>query len=165
MKLTNIVVHISDSPWGCAREINKWHIQRGFKEIGYHGVILNGQILPTLFLPCLVGSIELGRPFDGDSLIQGNEIGAHALGYNDRSIGICGIGKGKWAPGQVASLITLCRTLIRTFSILPENVLGHCETESGKKEGKTCPDLDMTWLRAQLEEPLWTDLTRSGGNS
>ncbi len=153
MKLTNIIVHISDSAFGSAREINKWHIQRGFKEIGYHVVILNGQILPDLYLPCLVGSMELGRPFNGDTLIAGNEIGAHALGYNDKSIGICGIGKETWMPGQMASLTTLCRALMRQFSIPAANVLGHNETESGKKEGKTCPNLDMVWVRAQLEEP------------
>lgn len=155
--IKNIVVHISDSPFGCAREIRKWHMDPKrpagpFADIGYHAVILNGQIGPGEkdFVYCAVGSIEFGRPLNGDSLLVGNEIGAHARGYNDRSIGICGIGKDGWHPKQVASLITLCRNLMRIYGIYLEGVLGHCETEMGKKQGKTCPDLDMDFLREQI---------------
>ncbi len=154
-QIENIIVHISDSPFGCAREIRKWHMDPKrpggpFSDIGYHFVILNGQILPNLFLSCLTGSIELGRTLDGDLLMQDNEIGAHALGFNDHSIGICGIGKEGWQPGQIASLVTLTKALMRVYEIPPENVLGHCETEMGKKQGKTCPNLDMNSIRAQI---------------
>lgn len=145
--LTHIIVHCSDSEWGSAREIRKWHLERGWRDIGYHIVILNEQILPSLSIPALNGSIELGRPFDGDMFIADNEVGAHALGYNDRSIGICGIVKKKWAPAQELSLIHVVRDLQRIFKIKKENVLGHCETESGLAQGKTCPNLDMTEIR------------------
>ncbi len=151
-KIDSIIVHISDSLFGSAREIRKWHLERGWKDIGYHFVILNGQILPAYFLSCLNGSIELGRPLDGDSFIEDNEIGAHCLGYNDHSVGICGIGKDSWQPGQIASLFMLLRALMRQFNVPVENVLGHCETESGKREGKICPCLDMNLIRKELED-------------
>jgi N-acetylmuramoyl-L-alanine amidase len=152
-KLEYIIVHCSDSEWGSAREIRKWHLERGWKDIGYHLVILNSNILPHFSIPCLNGSIELGRPFDGSPFIEDNEIGAHALGYNDRSIGICGVAKAEWHPSQIASLISLLRCLMKIFGIKAENILGHCETESGKKEGKTCPNLDMDFVRREISDP------------
>lgn len=136
-KLENIIVHCSDSEWGSAREITKWHLVRGFRTIGYHFVILNSNILSNFSLSCLDGSIELGRELDGDSLVEENEIGAHTLGYNDKSIGICGIAKKGWTHSQELSLIQLLKCLCKKFQIPPEKVLGHCETESGRKEGKT----------------------------
>lgn len=60
-----------------AHEIDLWHKDRGWSGIGYHYVIrrdVNN-----------VGSyLERGRPL--------NIIGAHVLGYNTSSIGICMVG-------------------------------------------------------------------------
>jgi N-acetyl-anhydromuramyl-L-alanine amidase AmpD len=50
-------------------EIDTWHRQRGFRAIGYHYVINRH------------GGIEAGRPE--------NEIGAHTIGHNFDSVGIC----------------------------------------------------------------------------
>ncbi len=150
--LTNIIIHISDSEWGCAREIEKWHKARGFKTLGYHLVVLNAKILPDLTLPALNGSIEVGRYLDGDLFVEDNEIGAHALGYNDKSIGVCVIGKTGWTVSQEMSVIYLCRNLMKHFNIPVENILGHCETASGKAQGKTCPNYPMEIVRAKIVE-------------
>lgn len=78
-----IVIHCAATPRGKdfkAADIDKWHKNRGFKRIGYHYVIN------------LDGTIEQGR--------AESEVGAHALGYNDKSIGICYIG-GMSADGKV----------------------------------------------------------------
>jgi N-acetylmuramoyl-L-alanine amidase len=166
-KIENIIVHISDSFFGCAREIRNWHLLKGWKDIGYHLVILNGQVFPDLNIPCLMGSIELGRPLNGDDFLAGNEIGAHALGFNDRSIGICGIGKGKWHPSQVASLIAHCRAQI------PDRLATHRGTWK-----EAYPDIDLeqeskkalSWLishpkkrRSQFDRFLnsWFDNTQN----
>ncbi len=55
-----------------AKEIRKWHLDRKFKDIGYHFVIRRN------------GIIERGRDID--------EVGAHVAGYNHCSIGICLVG-------------------------------------------------------------------------
>lgn len=55
-----------------AAEICRWHKARGFRTIGYHYVVR------------LDGRVEKGRPED--------EIGAHCLGQNARSIGVCYVG-------------------------------------------------------------------------
>jgi N-acetylmuramoyl-L-alanine amidase len=62
-----------------AAEITAWHIARGWTSIGYNWVIRRN------------GVIEKGRDLDndGDSF---NEVGAHALGFNSRSLGICLVG-------------------------------------------------------------------------
>lgn len=70
-----IVVHCSATPEGSnftSEDIKKWHLKRGFKDIGYHFVIL------------LDGTIEIGRPL--------NKIGAHVTNNNTGTIGICYIG-------------------------------------------------------------------------
>jgi N-acetylmuramoyl-L-alanine amidase len=70
-----IVIHCSATKEGKdfkAKDIDKWHKERGFKKIGYHYVI------------DLDGTIERGR--------QDSEIGAHCTGHNKNSIGICYIG-------------------------------------------------------------------------
>lgn len=152
-RITNIVIHCSDSDWGCAREIRRWHQKKGWRDIGYHFVILNGRPKPDLFLGALVGSIEAGRDLDGDDVIEENEVGAHALGYNGNSVGICLIGKGpRFLETQLAALESLCKALMARYNVPPTNVLGHYQTASGKKEGKTCPNFDVTkWREASLK--------------
>jgi hypothetical protein len=87
-----VILHCSDSSFGNAIEINKWHLQRGFSSIGYHFVILNGKLTPTKYNKFFDGIIETGRPIDDDSTLETDEVGAHALGWNGKSIGVCLIG-------------------------------------------------------------------------
>ena len=53
-------------------DIKKWHLQRGFKDVGYHFIIK------------IDGTIEIGRPL--------NIVGAHVTNNNTGTIGICYIG-------------------------------------------------------------------------
>lgn len=74
-QINYIIIHCSATKAGCdfhAKDINEWHIERGFDRIGYHKVI------------DLDGKVENGRPIW--------QIGAHCKGYNRDSIGICYIG-------------------------------------------------------------------------
>lgn len=147
-KLTHIILHCSDSNWGCANEIDKWHRERGWSGIGYHFVILNSRQRFDFSLDALDGSIEVGRYLDDNNWISGNEIGAHALGYNDRSIGICLIGKNSFTDNQLVALDKLCLALMDEHNIPIRNVLGHCETEKGKH--KTCPNFSVNDFRKYL---------------
>lgn len=101
--ITEIIIHCSATPEGkdyTTSDIKKWHLQRGFSDIGYHYVIYRD------------GSINKGR----DESI----IGAHCTGHNSNSIGICYIGgcasDGKTAKdtrteAQKASLLKLLKEL------------------------------------------------------
>jgi N-acetylmuramoyl-L-alanine amidase len=149
--ITNIIIHCSDSRWGCARAIRQWHQQKGWKDIGYHFVILNGQFGPGFYVEAANGSIEAGRYLDQDNMLDENEVGAHALGYNGNSVGICLVGKETFTGAQMESLASLVRELQRKYNVPTTNVLGHRDTASGKKEGKTCPNFDVIkWREASL---------------
>lgn len=147
-KITNIIVHCSDSAFGSAAMIRKWHLENGWRDIGYHFVIMNGHVRKDLFLESLDGDTSIGRDLDGDRFIDDNEKGAHALGYNGNSIGVCLIGKETFTSKQIGSLITLLNNLLRQFEIDIQGVLGHYETENA--HGKSCPNIGMKHIRYLL---------------
>jgi N-acetylmuramoyl-L-alanine amidase len=69
------------------REIERWHLDRGFLAIGYHFVIS-----PT-------GRIFRGRPLD--------RMGAHVKGHNRGTVGICLMGDFERERPTVAALAAL----------------------------------------------------------
>jgi len=164
--IKNIILHCSASDWGSMRELNKWHKERfsmteDLLYVGYHFIILNGRILPNLYLSSLNGAIEPGRRLDEDRFLEQNETGAHALGYNQCSIGVCMIGQRDTKTGQLSftpkqfdALKELLIDLCKQYGLTAEAILGHSETEQGKAQGKTCPDFNVgdlrTWLRGRV---------------
>ena len=73
--INKIIVHCSATPEGkdfSVADIRRWHLQRGFADIGYHFVIYRD------------GSVNIGRPL--------YKSGAHCSGHNKKSIGVCYIG-------------------------------------------------------------------------
>jgi len=148
-----IVVHTAAfTGRDCDRDmIDEWHKARNWSGIGYHFVILNDQHSQKAD-----GSIEHGRPT--------NKTGAHALGLNSRSLGICCIGHGDkddFTPAQYQSLYTLIRRLMTEFAIPVNKVIGHRELNnlvqqklisSRYRTSKSCPGnkIDMDFIREQL---------------
>lgn len=129
-----------------AEEIGRWHRERGFLRIGYHFVVRRD------------GSIERGRAL--------NAPGAHAAGFNDKSIGICWVG-GVDAKGAVqdnrttaqrATLARLVSEMVRQFP--GAEVVGHRDLSPDKNgDGvvspnewlKGCPSFDVRkwWAAAK----------------
>jgi len=126
--INKIILHCSATPEGrhvTAETIRKWHLDRGWSDIGYH------------FLVYLDGTVVSGRPVE--------RAGAHTKGLNANSIGICYIGgveaekrNGKWpakdtrTPKQLESLEKL---IVDLFEEYPEATLhGHNEFAA-----KACP--------------------------
>lgn len=147
-KITEIIVHCSDSNFGDAAEIDHWHRERGFSEIGYNFVILNGFVTYDNYkkkkrIKKKDGLIQEGRHID--------KIPAHCKGSNKESIGICLIGKKKFTKNQMISLMILLYDLILSHPIAFK-IYGHYEKPSGKRQGKTCPNIDMFLLRLQFIE-------------
>jgi len=142
-----IVIHTAAAAYNkmpidqSAETIKLYHeIHNGWSDIGYHYVIRMG------------GAIEVGRPQ--------NEVGAHVLGLNDRSLGICLSGHGDISappPEQWASLLTLTQQMMSNYNIPVEKVIGHREASQylppHLEVYKTCPGTkcDMDKLRAQLQ--------------
>jgi N-acetyl-anhydromuramyl-L-alanine amidase AmpD len=128
-----IVIHCSATPPSMnigAAEIRKWHIEKGWKDIGYHYVIRQD------------GLIEKGRPDE--------QIGSHVKNHNSNSLGICLVGgvdsKNKpqtnFTAAQFKSLSNLVRILMSEH---PKAVVrGHNEYNAGK----ACPSFDVQqWLK------------------
>lgn len=101
--INEIIVHCSATAEGkdfTVADIKKWHLARGFSDIGYHYVIYRD------------GSINKGR--------DESKIGAHCTGHNSYSIGVCYIGgcakdgktpKDTRTEAQKQSLLVLLREL------------------------------------------------------
>lgn len=142
MKPTEIILHCAATKEGSdfsIKNIDEWHKQRGFKKVGYHYVIK------------LDGTIENGR--------DENEVGAHCLNHNSKSIGICYIGgvdkdgkpKDTRTSQQKESMYKLVNHLMERYSIPLSNVYGHYQFAN-----KACPSFKIEDFRKEYEE--WLDL-------
>ena len=132
-----LVVHCSATPETMdigVEEIRKWHRQKGWLDVGYHKIIRRD------------GTIEDGRPITAP--------GAHARGFNQKSIGICLIGgvesdkktpEANYTHAQWDALDALVRDLL---VIHPDaKVLGHRDLPY---VNKACPSFDvLTWWQSR----------------
>jgi N-acetylmuramoyl-L-alanine amidase len=133
--INRIIIHCSATPEGkdyTVDTIRKWHKQKGYSDIGYHYVIYRD------------GSIMKGRPLE--------KIGAHTVGYNTGSIGICYIGglakdcktpKDTRTKEQKESLLKLVHSLKEQF---PNSTIhGHNEFAA-----KACPSFNVQdWYKKE----------------
>lgn len=143
--INRIILHCSDSPFGDAALIDQWHKERGWRGIGYHFVIRNGYTTAEMMKSrrpdfSLDGAVEDGRPPD--------QVGAHCDGANEDSIGVCLIGKDQFTCAQFRALINLKQRLEGCYGDL--QLVGHYEAIKPGDPPKSCPNLDMDWLRRYL---------------
>jgi len=149
-KIDTIIVHCSAtraSQMIGAATIRKWHTDpkpqgRGWKDIGYAYVIDR------------FGVIHLGRDLDGDGDVD-EEIGAHALGHNAHSIGVCLVGgvaedgktpEANFTPHQMNNLDALLGLLKKRHGddIV---IIGHRDLPG---VAKACPSFDVAhWLETK----------------
>lgn len=122
-KITEIIIHCSATKKGMdytVSDIDRWHRAQGYRKIGYHFVIYRD------------GSIHVGR--------SKSEVGAHCIGHNSISIGICYVGglsadgkpKDTRTPQQKDSLLALIEQLKEEFPGV--SIHGHNEFAN-----KACP--------------------------
>ena len=120
-----IVIHHSATESDCSVDmIRQAHLKRGWQDIGYHYVIETS------------GTVCVGRAED--------IIGAHALGINNQSLGICCIGNFEMHPiaeQQLQSLKDLVKRLAEKYQIIQENIIGHCDVTCAEREYRrsACP--------------------------
>ena len=123
-------------------DIDRYHREHnGWRKIGYHWFV-DGQ-----------GVGWRGR--------QDEEIGAHASGFNQHTLGLCVSGHGDylpWTDAQTNEVVGKCAAWCAEYGIPPENVIGHAETDEhgGPPVFKTCPGLliDMKRIRELVRERL-----------
>lgn len=133
--MTNVIVHCSDSPFGNAALITTWHVLpppqgRGWSNIGYHYVILNGRLSSKRMHHFYDGYVETGRPLDDDANITSDEFGAHAVGWNN-AVGICLIGlSAQFTNAQLMTLSKLVKRIREQFGEI--RVMQHSDVEPKK---------------------------------
>lgn len=127
--INEIIVHCSATAEGkdfTVADIKRWHLARGFSDIGYHYVIYRD------------GTIHKGR--------DESKIGAHCTGHNTHSIGVCYIGgcaadgktpKDTRTEKQKTSLLSLLRELKRKYP--KASIHSHKDYTN-----KACPSFDAT---------------------
>jgi len=140
-KINAIVIHCSDTLATAdigAKEIRAWHTApppagNGWADIGYHYVIRRD------------GTVEAGRPVDRP--------GAHVMGYNANSLGLCLVGgrgdcgrpENNYTPAQWAALKALVIGLLKTY---PGAIIkGHRDYPNVPK---ACPCFEVkAWLKKE----------------
>lgn len=142
-EIKKIIIHCSDSPFGCAMLIDSWHREWGWKKIGYHFIILNGNSYSSKeYFSFLDGSIEVGRPL--------GEVGAHVYGHNKKSVGICFIGEnGLFTHRQYRNAKAAILSLLHNYDLFVGQVIGHCELDDKKPN---CPGFDIGVFREYLND-------------
>ena len=140
-EIEKIIIHCSDSGFGDAKTIDRWHKERGWDEIGYHFVITNGHIESgSKYSKISDGNIERGRDVE--------KSGAHCYGHNKDSIGICLIGKEAFTAEQLlTSLPFLVNDLKEKYGLTDKDVYPH----SKFNKGKTCPNLTEDYIGRLLK--------------
>lgn len=129
-KIRKIIVHCSATAEGMdfgAADIDRWHRERGFEMIGYHYVVR------------LDGRVETGRP-------EGR-VGAHCLGHNSDSIGVCYIGgltrDGRPADTRTAAQRRALKALCAELQVRYPGATLHGHREFA---AKACPCFDISDL-------------------
>lgn len=142
-KINSIILHCSATPEGKdykAKDINLWHKQKGYASIGYHFVI------------DLDGTIEPGRDI--------YKVGAHCLGHNANSIGVCYIGgcdknmqgKDTRTQAQKDALLDLVYLLLKQYKLKLEDVYCHNQLSS-----KLCPCFTISQFREEYKRAFEHD--------
>lgn len=128
-RIDEVIVHCSATPEGRAVSVDtirQWHRDRGWKDIGYHYVVL------------LDGTLAEGRPEA--------QVGAHVAGHNTGTLGIVYVGgvaaDGKTAkdtrtPDQKATLLAAVKALIAKYPAI-KKVSGH-----NQYANKACPSFSV----------------------
>ena len=122
-----IIIHCSATPVFrdfSLMDIDRMHRNRGFASVGYHYYITKD------------GVVHQGRPI--------NQVGAHCIGWNDQSIGICYEGGLNTAlksedtrtSFQKSALTSLIRDLITKYPLITK-IYPH-----SKFANKDCPCFD-----------------------
>lgn len=115
-----IVLHHAEASHATVQDIHQWHLNNGWAGIGYHYYVRKD------------GSIYRGRPRD--------TIGAHVLGHNNDSIGICAEGnyEVEYMPAaQWSAILALVRELKQIYP--QAKVVGHRDLMATACPGRNYP--------------------------
>jgi hypothetical protein len=142
--LREVIVHCTATrpDWMAARtlaekidEVRRWHRARGWRDIGYH------------FLIDRNGEIAVGRPLE--------QVGAHVIGRNDRTIGVALIGgHGAAATDRFSDHFTAAQdvALRQLIAALNQTFGGLALSGHNQWAAKACPGFNVAKWADRREE-------------
>ena len=158
MKRDWIIIHCAATRLGHddhvgAEQIRAWHLDRGWRDIGYNFVIRRD------------GTIEQGRSLAVAGAHTGDVLRERGKrSWNQRGIGVCLVGgldgdgrntlTDPYTPAQWTTLSELVRRLMREHAVPKANIAGHRDMQkrfgqSPGKSRKACPCFNAAaWARA-----------------
>lgn len=142
--INKVIVHHSASDYAYHDSIGvieKWHKARGFKGVGYHYFIKKD------------GTIQKGR-FE-------NEKGAHCIGSNNDSIGVCLSGNfhntNRPSDEQFQALKTLLNDLTYKYNITKNKIYVHNELGDTDCPGFTGPNLREALFSKEFKPDIYKE--------
>jgi N-acetylmuramoyl-L-alanine amidase len=132
-KIRKLIVHWSASgPATTPEMIRAWHKRRGWRDIGYHRIIVHPANPQYAAVTEWGHLVKTGRAL--------NAIGAHTQGHNADSVGICVIaGPNDIADSmQIDALQGTLDTLRRQLNLSTKDVYGHRDFQANQ-----CPGSDI----------------------
>lgn len=114
-----VIHHSASGKSTTVEQIREWHKKRGFADIGYHAVIYGD------------GSLHRGRPE--------SKVGAHALGANTGSLGVCVCGNFEnelVGDVQFRRLVRVMAYWCSKYGVSHSRIYGHRDVGSTKT---ACP--------------------------
>lgn len=138
---SELILHHAEASRASVEDVNSWHLERGWAGIGYHYYVRKD------------GTIWRGRPEWA--------LGAHAVGHNDKSIGICceGAYMTETMPAaQLSALKDLIRDIMSRYGNL--KLLRHKDVNE-----TDCPGVNFPWEQVKAyaqpdkkeDEPVKTE--------
>lgn len=115
-----VILHHAEAKICSIEDVHRWHLENGWSGCGYHYFVRKN------------GIIYIGR--------SEKAVGAHCLGYNSVSIGICAEGNFEcedMGQEQYNSILGLTRCMFSKYGI--SKVYGHKELYSTDCPGKNFP--------------------------
>ena len=144
MNVTKLVVHHSDSKAATTKKSNieSWHKQRGFTQIGYHKVVEGD------------GKIVDGRPESSQ--------GAHAKGANLETLGVCVVGEFETempSQKQIDSLVKVLTDWCKKYKLNSTSIYGHYNVPGGTTD-TSCPGKNMKLKLSVVKQKVTQNLKK-----
>ena len=123
-----IAIHHSASPRGTRfNQVRQWHLDRGWKDIGYNHIILgNGQHCPGRIVPTLAAAVARKNRGTLSVLVMGD---------NTKTAQ-------RWTQNQVSALVKYVNACIMIWPGLRNQVFGHRDI-AHENHPTLCPGLDI----------------------
>lgn len=136
--------------WITTNQIRAWHMQRGWRDIGYHRVIVHPALYAHKYEEDDIHPgtlIKLGRALNNNLEVESMEIPAAIKGHNTGTLMICVVAGPDMPPHQLQleALKENVDIFRERYDIPRENVFGHNEFLGHKANRCPGPDIGM-WL-------------------